>query len=82
MLVNTLCALLDDKRPKQSGSYKDQISFVKDRLGHDRRYAIDDSKAERELKYTRAYTLEAGMDSTVDWYLANQDWCNTVRRVA
>ncbi|MFW0777138.1 MAG: dTDP-glucose 4,6-dehydratase [Rickettsiales bacterium] len=82
VLVNTLCELLDKKKPKPSGSYKDQISFVKDRLGHDRRYAIDDSKAERELKYTRAYTIEKGMDATVDWYLANQDWCNTVRRVA
>ncbi len=70
-LVTTLCELLDKKRPKQTGSYKDQISFVTDRPGHDRRYAIDDSKAARELGYTKRYTLAKGMEMTVEWYLEN-----------
>ncbi len=74
-LVKTICALLDKKRPKTSGSYVDQITFVTDRLGHDRRYAIDDSKAQRELGFTRRYTLDKGLAATVDWYLNNEAWC-------
>lgn len=81
-LVKTICALLDRKRPKPSGTYADQIAFVADRLGHDRRYAIDDSKSERELGYTRKYKLEQGLEATVEWYLANQDWCKLVRKAA
>ncbi|MDX1975739.1 MAG: dTDP-glucose 4,6-dehydratase [Rickettsiales bacterium] len=77
-LVERLCRLLDQKRPKASGSYLDQISFVKDRLGHDRRYAVDDSKSQRELGFTRRYNFETGMEATIDWYLANQAWCNTL----
>lgn len=77
-LVKGICALLDKKRPKATGSYADQIKFVTDRLGHDKRYAIDDSKAQRELGFTRRYKIEQGMEATVDWYLANQDWCNLI----
>ena len=68
-LVKILCAILDEKRPKKSGHYADQIAFVTDRLGHDRRYAIDDSKAIRELGFTRRYMLGKGLEMTVDWYL-------------
>lgn len=75
-LVKRLCALLDEKRPKPSGSYADQIAFVTDRLGHDRRYAIDDSKAQRQLGYAKRYTLAEGLESTVEWYLANDEWRN------
>lgn len=77
-LVKQLCALLDARRPKKSGSYADQISFVADRLGHDRRYAIDDGKAQKQLGFTRRYTLAQGLEATVDWYLSNQEWCKTM----
>jgi dTDP-glucose 4,6-dehydratase len=75
VLVKRLCQMLDTKRPKRE-SYAEQISFVTDRLGHDRRYAIDDSKAQRELGFTRKYKWDAGLEATVDWYLANEAWCN------
>lgn len=81
-LVKQICALLDERRPKASGSYADQIEFVADRPGHDRRYAIDDSKARRELGFTRRYRLENGLAATVDWYLANEKWCNEMMRKA
>jgi len=81
-LIKKLCALLDKKKPKPSGSYSDQIAFVTDRLGHDRRYAIDDSKAQRELGFTRQYKLEQGLEATVEWYLANDKWRETIMRKA
>ena len=76
-LVKTICALLDKKRPK-SASYEKQIAFVTDRLGHDRRYAIDDGKSQRELGFTRKWVLEKGLEMTVEWYLANEEWCNVI----
>ena len=81
-LVTRLCEILDQKRPKNSGSYKDQISYVTDRPGHDRRYAIDDSKSQFQLGFVRQYRFAGGLESTIDWYLANQDWCNTVMEKA
>ena len=75
-LVKQLCTILDKKRPKSSGSYAEQIAFVTDRPGHDRRYAIDDAKSQRELGFTRAYRWEEGVEATVEWYMANQQWCN------
>lgn len=70
-LVRTLCSLLDALSPRNDGApYASQITFVKDRLGHDRRYAIDDSRAERELGFTRAHDFESGLRDTVQWYLA------------
>ncbi len=77
-LVRKLCAYLDRKRPKETGSYEEQITFVADRPGHDRRYAIDDSKARDELGYTRRYSFLQGLEATVDWYLANEGWSKTV----
>jgi len=77
-LVKRLCALLDTRQPKKSGLYEQQIAFVTDRQGHDRRYAIDDGKAQRELGFTRIYRLESGLEATVEWYLANQTWCKTM----
>lgn len=74
-LVQAVCALLDSKRPKATGSYADQIAYVTDRLGHDRRYAIDDSKAQRELGFTRRYRLQQGLAATVEWYLEHREWC-------
>ncbi len=70
-LVNTLCKLLDGLKPRADGkSYAEQITFVKDRPGHDFRYAIDDTKAEKELGFKRTQTFETGLKSTVQWFLA------------
>ncbi|WP_296657644.1 dTDP-glucose 4,6-dehydratase [Paraburkholderia sp.] len=77
-VVHTLCDLLDGLRPKAEGSYREQISYVKDRPGHDRRYAIDARKLERELGWKPAETFETGMAKTVRWYLDNQAWVDEV----
>ena len=73
-LVQTLCAILDDMRPKASGSYADQITFVPDRPGHDARYAIDPSRIRRELGWRPSVSVEEGLRRTVAWYLANEAW--------
>ena len=73
-LVHALCAILDDKRPKASGSYADQITFVPDRPGHDARYAIDASRIQTELGWKPSVTAEEGLEKTVQWYLDNEDW--------
>ena len=73
-LVRTLCAILDRKRPKASGSYADQITFVTDRPGHDARYAIDPSRIRAELGWRPSVTVDEGLERTVDWYLANESW--------
>jgi dTDP-glucose 4,6-dehydratase len=74
-LVHTVCALLDELRPRADGnSYRSQISFVKDRPGHDRRYAIDARKIEQELGWRPAETFDTGIRKTVQWYLAHPDW--------
>jgi dTDP-glucose 4,6-dehydratase len=78
-IVHTVCSLLDELRPKADGkSYREQISFVTDRPGHDRRYAIDARKLERELGWKPAETFETGIRKTVQWYLDNQDWVSNV----
>ena len=78
-IVHTVCRLLDELRPKADGkSYCEQITFVTDRPGHDRRYAIDARKLERELGWKPAETFETGIRKTVQWYLDNQDWVNNV----
>jgi dTDP-glucose 4,6-dehydratase len=78
-VVNLLCDILDKLKPNKNGSsYKEQITFVKDRPGHDRRYAIDASKIERELKWKPQETFESGLLKTVSWYLENQNWCNSI----
>jgi dTDP-glucose 4,6-dehydratase len=74
-VVHMLCALLDELSPRADGQpYKNQITFVKDRPGHDQRYAIDASRLERELGWKPAETFDSGIRKTVQWYLANQDW--------
>jgi len=79
-IVHTLCALLDELRPRSDGqSYVKQISYVKDRPGHDRRYAIDARKLERALGWKPAETFESGIRKTVQWYLANPDWVARVQ---
>jgi dTDP-glucose 4,6-dehydratase len=78
-VVNLLCDTLDKLKPNKNGkSYKEQITFVKDRPGHDRRYAINASKIEQELKWKPQETFESGLLKTVSWYLENQNWCNSV----
>ena len=77
-VVRALCARLDLRRPKPSGSYADQIALVADRPGHDFRYAIDASKIERDLGWAPARTFEDGLAETVDWYLGHLDWCDAV----
>jgi dTDP-glucose 4,6-dehydratase len=77
-VVHTLCDLLDQKHPKVQGSYRDLIAYVKDRPGHDRRYAIDARKLERELGWKPAETFETGLAKTVQWYLDNQAWVGEV----
>jgi len=78
-VVETLCAILNELKPKSDGkSYADQITFVKDRPGHDRRYAIDASKLERDLGWRPQETFETGLRKTVLWYLENETWVNHV----
>jgi dTDP-glucose 4,6-dehydratase len=78
-VVETLCDILDELSPRADGqSYRSQISFVADRPGHDRRYAIDAGKLERELGWKPAETFESGIRKTVCWYLDNQDWVKHV----
>jgi dTDP-glucose 4,6-dehydratase len=78
-VVGTLCDILDELSPRADGqSYRAQITFVADRPGHDRRYAIDASKLERELDWKPAETFETGIRKTVRWYLDNQEWVKNV----
>ncbi|WP_407278982.1 dTDP-glucose 4,6-dehydratase [Aromatoleum evansii] len=73
-IVHTVCALLDELRPDPAGPHARLITYVADRPGHDRRYAIDARKIERELGWRPAETFETGIRKTIAWYLANQDW--------
>jgi len=78
-IVTTICQLLDELRPDSTGSYARLITHVRDRPGHDRRYAIDARKIERELGWRPAETFETGIRKTVDWYLQNQSWVSRVQ---
>jgi dTDP-glucose 4,6-dehydratase len=78
-VVTTICRKLDALRPRDGGRYEDLITFVADRPGHDRRYAIDPRKIEREIGWRPAETFESGIDKTVRWYLENSAWTDHVR---
>jgi len=78
-IVQTICALLDELRPRAGGSYAQQVAYVKDRPGHDRRYAIDARKIERELGWKPAETFDTGIRKTVRWYLDHADWVQRVQ---
>ncbi|MEY2892511.1 MAG: hypothetical protein RJA98_2419 [Pseudomonadota bacterium] len=78
-IVKTVCALLDEMRPDPAGSYSRLITYVTDRPGHDRRYAIDARKLERELGWKPAETFETGIRKTVRWYLDNTEWVANVQ---
>lgn len=78
-VVHTICAILDELKPRADGdNYASQITFVQDRPGHDRRYAIDARKLEKELGWKPAETFDSGIRKTVEWYLANQAWVDNV----
>jgi dTDP-glucose 4,6-dehydratase len=77
-VVHTLCEIIDELAPR-SGSYRDQITYVKDRPGHDRRYAIDARKVERELSWKPAESFDSGIRKTVQWYLDHQDWVRDIQ---
>jgi dTDP-glucose 4,6-dehydratase len=77
-VVKTICDLLDQLFPKTKGKYTDQITFVKDRPGHDKRYAIDAGKIQRELGWRPVESFESGLRKTVQWYLSNQAWVNNI----
>lgn len=80
-VVETICDLLDERMPRKSGErYRDLITFVTDRPGHDRRYAIDASKIERDLGWKPQETFESGLAKTIDWYLENQWWWSPLRK--
>ena len=79
-IVHTVCDLLDELQPRADGKpYREQITYVQDRPGHDRRYAIDARKLERELGWKPAETFETGIRKTVQWYLDNADWVSAVQ---
>ncbi|MBU1333209.1 MAG: dTDP-glucose 4,6-dehydratase [Gammaproteobacteria bacterium] len=78
-VVQSICALLDELAPRSSGPYAELITFVTDRPGHDRRYAIDASKIARSLGWTPEETFASGLRKTVRWYLDNLDWCRRVQ---
>lgn len=79
-IVNKICEILDDLRPRSDGkSYKEQITFVKDRLGHDLRYAINCSKIENELGWKPKHNFEDGLKETIQWYLDNEGWVKNIQ---
>jgi dTDP-glucose 4,6-dehydratase len=78
-VVTMICAQLDELRRRKDGrSYREQLSFVTDRPGHDRRYAIDSRKTEREFGWRPAETFASGLRKTIEWYLTNEAWCQRV----
>jgi len=77
-LIRVLCKLMDKKLKRDPGTSEKLITFVTDRAGHDLRYAIDSTKLQRELGWTPSLQFEEGLDKTVDWYLANEEWLNDV----
>jgi dTDP-glucose 4,6-dehydratase len=77
-LIKLLCQIMDKKLGRKEGSSESLITFVKDRPGHDKRYAIDASKINKELSWEPSLQFAEGLEKTVDWYLSNQDWLDSV----
>lgn len=78
-LVKSLCSIVAEKTGKEANELISLINYVKDRPGHDKRYAIDCSKIKNELNWSQSVTFEEGLEKTVDWYLKNSDWAENVR---
>jgi dTDP-glucose 4,6-dehydratase len=78
-VVRAICALLDELQPDPRGSYERLISFVRDRPGHDFRYAIDSSRTQAELGWQPAHHFDAGLRATVEWYLSHREWIERVQ---
>ena len=78
-IVELICDLVDELKPELGGGSRKLMTFVRDRPGHDRRYAIDASKIQRELGWIPQYTFERGIRETVQWYLENQFWVDAVK---
>lgn len=78
-LVNLLCEKLAKIKRKEKDCYKRLITFVKDRLGHDRRYAINCDKLKKELGWKKKYDFKKSLERTIKWYLRNQDWAHDIR---
>ncbi|MCB1147093.1 MAG: GDP-mannose 4,6-dehydratase, partial [Leptospiraceae bacterium] len=72
-IVSVICEILDKKVPRDSGSYKQLITYVQDRPGHDKRYAIDATKIEKELGWAALENFESGIEKTIHWYLENRE---------
>ena len=79
-IVNLICDLVDELRPRKEGSRRQLITFVKDRPGHDRRYAIDASLAEKELDWRPSFVFEQGLRQTIEWYLENEKWIADIHK--
>lgn len=77
-LIRKLCKIMDEKLQREPGTSESLISFVKDRAGHDQRYAIDFTKLKNELGWEPSLQFEEGLRKTVDWYLSNEEWLNAV----
>jgi dTDP-glucose 4,6-dehydratase len=77
-VVHRICALLDTVRPRAAGSYREQIAYVTDRKGHDRRYAVDATRLEHELGWRPQQTFASGLAHTVQWYVDNEAWVEAV----
>ena len=77
-LIKELCSIMDDRLGREKGTSEQLITYVKDRAGHDARYAIDATKIKNELGWVPSITFEEGLRNTVDWYLNNEDWLNNV----
>ena len=77
-LVKVLCKQIDEKLDRESGTSEKLITYVKDRPGHDLRYAIDASKINKELRWSPTVTFQQGLSITIDWYLNNEEWLNNV----
>ena len=77
-LIKLLCKLMDEKLNRTSGESEQLIAYVKDRPGHDRRYAIDATKINQELGWAPSVTFEQGLAETIDWFLSNQEWLNNI----
>jgi dTDP-glucose 4,6-dehydratase len=77
-VVETICRVLDELRPRKAGGYSDLVTFVQDRPGHDFRYAIDATRIKTELGWRPREEFETGIRRTIEWYLGNQDWVDTV----